>query len=67
MISKKKKDTILKKFWKDNNHFADLFNTVLFHGKQVIVPEELVEKDSDVSSFLNMKNYSETLSDTEMW
>ena len=61
MISKKKKDTILKKFWKDNNHFADLFNTVLFHGKQVIVPEELVEKDSDVSSFLNMKNYSETL------
>lgn len=27
-------DTILKNFWRNNHHFADLFNAALFDGKQ---------------------------------
>ena len=27
-----KADIVLKNFWKDNAHFADLFNAVLFDG-----------------------------------
>ena len=33
--NKIKPDTILKNFWKDNHHFADLFNAALFEGEQV--------------------------------
>ena len=29
-----KADIVLKNFWKDNAHFADLFNAVLFDGEQ---------------------------------
>ena len=31
--NKIKPDTILKTFWRDNEHFADLFNAALFDGK----------------------------------
>lgn len=33
-----KPDTVLKNYWNDNEQFADLFNAVLFDGKQVIKP-----------------------------
>ncbi len=36
-----KPDTVLKNYWRNNEQFADLFNAVLFEGKQVIRPEEL--------------------------
>ena len=61
MTNRKKRDTILKNFWKDNEHFADLFNTVLFQGEKVIDPDKLTEKDSDVSDILKMKEHSETM------
>ena len=61
MKNRKKRDTILKNFWKDNEHFADLFNTVLFQGEKVIDPDKLTEKDSDVSDILKMKEHSETM------
>ena len=31
-----KADHILKKFWKDNSRFADLFNACMFDGEQVL-------------------------------
>ena len=35
-------DTILKTFWRDNEHFADLFNAALFGGEQVLkLPSDL--------------------------
>ena len=34
-----KADIVLKNFWKDNAHFADLFNAVLFDGEQKLHPE----------------------------
>lgn len=56
-----KPDIILKNFWKDNNHFADLFNAVLFGGKQVLKPDDLTECDTDLSSMLKFNGHSETL------
>jgi hypothetical protein len=38
---KAKPDTEMKKFWRDNEHFADLFNAYFFNGEKVIKPEEL--------------------------
>ena len=42
-----KPDTILKTFWRDNERFADLFNTVLFKGNSVLDPDELQPMISD--------------------
>ena len=47
-----KADIVLKNFWKDNAHFADLFNAVLFDGEQKLHPEDLREADVDLSSCL---------------
>ncbi len=45
-----KPDTVLKNYWNNNEQFADLFNAVLFEGKQVIKPEELEDVDTMVRS-----------------
>lgn len=56
-----KTDTVLKNFWKNNERFADLFNTVLFNGKQRLRPEDLTEVDAEVSSVLNFNGHIETV------
>ena len=48
----------IEKFWRDNEHFADLFNAYFFNGEKVIKPEELQEADTDVSGTLNKKSLS---------
>ena len=50
-LNKIKQDTILKNFWKNNDRFADLFNTFLFNGKEILKPDDLTEVDTDVSFF----------------
>ena len=40
------KDVTLKTFWRDNEHFADLFNATVFNGKQVLKPDKLTERCS---------------------
>ena len=40
-----KPDIVLKNYWSNNEQFADLFNAVLFDGRQVIHPEELEDVD----------------------
>ena len=40
------KDTVSKKYFSDNERFADLFNFYLYGGKQVIKPEQLRPLDS---------------------
>lgn len=57
----KKKDTVLKEFFRNNERFADFFNTVVFHGKQVLKPDELEEKDTDVSSVIKNNSYLESI------
>lgn len=59
--NKVKPDTILKNFWRDNHHFADLFNAALFDGEQVLNPADLSEADTDVSSFLKFNGHAETV------
>ena len=64
--NKIKPDTILKNFWRDNRHFADLFNAVFFKGEQVL---KLSKKDvrkadsqirqKEVSNMLSMISYAE--------
>ncbi|MDY3919981.1 MAG: hypothetical protein SOZ59_13450 [Candidatus Limivivens sp.] len=56
-----KTDTVLKNFWRDNARFADLFNTVLFDGENVIKPEALEEADTDLSAILKIGSHTETL------
>ncbi|MCM1223814.1 MAG: transposase [Lachnospiraceae bacterium] len=56
-----KPDTILKNYWNDNRQFADFFNAVLFHGQQIISPQELVDADTDESSLLEHREYAESI------
>ena len=56
-----KPDVIFKNFWRDNGHFASLFNTVIFGGKTVIQPESLKELDTDVSNVIKSGKYEESL------
>lgn len=55
-------DVLLKDFWRDNDRFADLFNTILFQGKRVLEPADLQEMDTDVSGMIELKDYNETIS-----
>lgn len=59
--NKLKPDTVLKKFWRNNERFADLFNAVLFDGETVIQPDVLEEVDTDISAVLKLGSYSGTL------
>lgn len=54
-------DVIFKKFWRKNDRFASLFNTVAFGGRNMIRPEELMELDTDVSNEIRAGEYKETL------
>ena len=56
-----KADTVLKNYWSDNEQFADIFNAVLFGGRKVIRPEELVDVDTEESSVLEHKDYAESI------
>lgn len=56
-----KPDTVLKNYWSDNEQFADIFNAVLFEGKQVIKPEELENLDTEESSVLEHRNCAESI------
>ena len=56
-----KADIVVKNYWHDNEHFADLFNAVLFQGKTIIRPEELEDLDTEESSILEHRRYAESI------
>lgn len=56
-----KPDIILKNYWNDKEQFADLFNAVLFEGRQLIKAEELEDVDTEESSILENKEYAESI------
>lgn len=39
-------DKLQKRYFKDSKRFADVFNAILYHGEQVISPDELEDDDS---------------------
>lgn len=56
------KDTTAKDYMSDNSRFADLFNYIIFGGKQVIAAETLIEKDStEIISFFNEENTEKSI------
>lgn len=61
MTEKVKADVLLKDFWRPNDRFADLFNAVVFQGKEVLKPEELQEMDTDMSGIIRFKDYEQSL------
>lgn len=56
-----KPDTVLKNYWNNNEQFADFFNAVLFGGEQVISPDELEDADTEESSILEHREYTESI------
>lgn len=56
-----KPDIVLKNYWSDNEQFADIFNAVLFEGKQVIRPEELEDVNTEESYVLEHRDYTESI------
>ncbi len=53
---KVKPDIRFKTFWQRNDRFADLFNATVFQGKQIITPESLEERDTEVSTIVGSGN-----------
>lgn len=60
-MKKVKKDTALKEFWRNNERFADLFNTVFFHGDKVLKSEDMEERDTDMCSVIFSNEVEESL------
>lgn len=56
-----KPDTVSKNYWRDNEQFADLFNAVLFHGEQIIKPEELETEDTEDSFVLEHREFAKSM------
>lgn len=61
LVDDVKNDTISKNFWRDNEHFADLFNAVLFGGEQIVEPDNLEEMDTDISGVIMADDYKISL------
>lgn len=54
-------DVPLKNFWKDNEHFAEVFNVCLFGGKEVLKAGRLREIDTEVSASMFSKEFQKTI------
>ena len=50
-------------FYEDNNRFSDVFNGVLFHGEDVMKPEELETEDSVMVSTRGTRNGKKIICD----
>ena len=61
MADKVRTDVLLKDFWRVNERFADLFNAVIFQGKEVLKAEELQERDTDMSGIIRFREHEESL------
>ncbi|NDO51047.1 transposase [Lachnospiraceae bacterium MD335] len=57
-----KPDVILKNYWSNKEQFADIFNAVLFEGRQLIRPEELEDIDTEESTVLEHRKYAQSIS-----
>jgi hypothetical protein len=58
---KLKPDVVINNYWKNNEQFADLFNAVLYDGRQVINSEDLEDVDTDESSVFEHRDYAESV------
>lgn len=58
---KTRPDELLHTFWSDKQNFADLFNSCLFAGEEIIQATELVECDTTYSELIVGKELFESL------
>lgn len=56
-----KPDVVVKNYWRNNEQLADFFYAVLFEGRQVIKSDELEDMDTEESSVLEHKEYTESI------
>jgi hypothetical protein len=54
-------DAVLKHYWNGNEEFADLFNAVLFEGREIIKPGELETADTEQSTVLKQRRAVESI------
>ena len=54
-------DLPLKEFWSSNEHFAELFNSYMFNGTEVLKPELLRDLSPDVSVSIFSKEFQKTI------
>ena len=54
-------DAVLKHYWNGNEEFADLFNAVLFEGREIINPGELETADTEQSTVLKQRKAVESI------
>ena len=60
-IQKLKPDIVVKNYWRDNGHFADFFNAVLFGGEEAIKANDLEDVDTEESTVLEHRKYAESI------
>lgn len=54
-------DIPLKNFWCQNEHFADLFNSCLFDGNNILHPDSLNDLPPDVSFSIFSREFQKTI------
>lgn len=59
MAKEKSPDLAEKRFWENNERFADLFNAFFFNGDPVIDPDLLQERNTDVTASIPLGNLYE--------
>ena len=57
------KDLYQSDFYEDKGRFADVFNGVLFEGKEIMRPEELETEDSVIVNIRNRKTGKKIIAD----
>ena len=46
----------MKEYWNDKKRFADLFNGLVFHGRNVVEPDKLTNEDSAYEDIVSNKD-----------
>ena len=59
MAKEQSPDIVEKRFWENNERFADLFNAFFFDGEPVIDPNLLQERNTDVAASIPLRNLYE--------
>ncbi len=57
-------DTVLKRYLSDNTRYADLINGMVFHGRQVVTPQDLSPWDSQSTTYENRSIYRDLIKKT---
>ena len=68
MAKEKSPDIAEKRFWENNERFADLFNAFFFEGEPVIDPNLLQERNTDMTVNIPLgKLYEQMKIKWEFW